>query len=179
VKRKPSRSKSPAKKAAAKKVQPIPAGYNVVTPYLAIRGAAQAIEFYKKVFGAKEVMRMPGPEGKLGHAEVKIGDSKIMLSDESEMMNFLGPQARGGSPVHIHVYVKDVDATVKRATELGAKVVRPVADMFYGDRSGSIEDPFGHFWHVATHTRDMSMAEMKRKAADMAKAEKVAKAAGG
>jgi PhnB protein len=160
-----------AKKAAkklVKKVQPIPKGYNVVTPYLAVRGAAQAIEFYKKAFGAKELMRMPGPEGKLGHAEVQIGDSKIMLSDEYEPMNFLGPQARGGTPVHIHLYVKDVEATVARAVALGARVVRPVQDQFYGDRSGSIEDPFGHLWHVATHKLDLSKAQLKKRAAEMA-----------
>ncbi|HUJ86666.1 MAG TPA: VOC family protein [Burkholderiales bacterium] len=174
MKRKAVRRKAPAKKAAArkaaKKVQAIPKGYNVVTPYLAVRGAAGAIEFYVKAFGAKEVMRMPGPGGKLGHAEVKVGDSKVMLSDESEAMNFLGPQARGGSPVHIHLYVQDVDATVAKALALGAKMVREVQDMFYGDRTGSIEDPFGHFWHVSTHKRDVSPAEMKRRAAEMAKA---------
>jgi PhnB protein len=153
-----------------KKVQAIPKGYNSITPYLAIRGAAEAIEFYKKAFGALEVMRMPGPAGKLGHVEIKVGDSKVMLADESEKMNFLGPQARGGTPVHIHVYVKDVDATVAKAVELGAKMMRQVQDMFYGDRTGAIEDPFGHFWHIATHVRDVSMAEMKRAAAEMAKA---------
>ena len=119
--------KAKARKAAkklVKKVQPIPKGYNVVTPYLAVRGAAQAIEFYTKAFGAKELMRMPGPEGKLGHAEVRIGDSKIMLSDEYEPMNFLGPQARGGTPVHIHLYVKDVDATVAKAVTLGAEIAK-------------------------------------------------------
>ncbi len=170
MKRKPSRSKPRAKKAAAKKVQAIPQGYNTVTPYLAIQGAAAAIDFYKKVFGAMELMRMPGPAGKLGHVEIKVGDSKVMLADESEQMNFLGPKARGGTPVHIHLYVKDVDATVAKAVELGAKMMREVQDMFYGDRTGSIEDPFGHFWHVATHIRDVSMAEMKRAAAEMAKA---------
>lgn len=174
MKRKAVRRKAPAKKAvarkAAKKVQAIPEGYNVVTPCLAVRGAAGAIEFYVKAFGAKEVMRMPGPGGKLAHAEVKVGDSKVMLSDESEAMNFLAPQARGGSPVHIHLYVRDVDATVAKALTLGAKMVREVQDMFYGDRTGSIEDPFGHFWHVSTHKRDVSAAEMKRKAAEMAKA---------
>ena len=157
-------------KKVAKKVQAIPKGYNSITPYLAIRGAAEAIEFYKKAFGAMEVMRMPGPAGKLGHVEIKVGDSKVMLADESEKMNFLGPQARGGTPVHIHVYVKDVDATVAKAVELGAKMMRQVQDMFYGDRTGAIEDPFGHFWHIATHVRDVSMAEMKRAAAEMAKA---------
>jgi PhnB protein len=162
----------PAKRAAAtrkKKVQPIPAGYSAVTPYLSIRGAAQAIEFYKKAFGAKEIMRVPGPDGKLGHAEISIGGSRIMLSDEYESMAFFSPKSRGGTTVHIHLYVKDVDATVARAIAAGGKVNRPVKDQFYGDRTGSIEDPFGHMWHVATHTRDLSMAEIKRGAEQAAK----------
>lgn len=166
-------SKKAAKKAVkkvAKKVQAIPKGYNAVTPYLAIQGAAAAIDFYKKVFGAMELMRMPGPAGKLGHVEIKVGDSKVMLADESEQMNFLGPKARGGTPVHIHLYVKDVDATVARAVEMGAKMMREVQDMFYGDRTAAIEDPFGHFWHVSTHIRDVSMKEMQRVAEEMMKA---------
>ena len=166
--RKAKRARPSKKKGSAKKVQPIPKGYSAITPYLAVRGAAQAIEFYVNAFGAKEVMRMPGPAGKLGHAEVKIGGSKVMLSDEYESMNFLGPQARGGSPVHIHLYVKDVDATVAKALALGARLMREVQDMFYGDRSGTVEDPFGHLWHVATRKRNVSKAEMKRKAAEMA-----------
>lgn len=159
-----------AVKKVAKKVQAIPKGYQAVTPYLAIQGAAAAIDFYKKVFGAMELMRMPGPAGKLGHVEIKVGDSKVMLADESEQMNFLGPKAHGGTPVHIHLYVKDVDATVARAVEMGAKMMREVQDMFYGDRTAAIEDPFGHFWHVSTHIRDVSMKEMKRAAEEMAKA---------
>jgi len=171
MKRKTTRRKAPAKKAAPKKkkVQPIPAGYSAVTPYLSIRGAAQAIEFYKKAFGAKEIMRMPGPDGKLGHAEIKIGDSRVMLSDEYKPMSFFGPQTRGGTTVLIHLYVKDVDATVARAVAAGGKVVRPLQDQFYGDRTCSIEDPFGHMWYVATHTRDLSMAEIKRGAEQAAK----------
>ena len=157
-------------KKAAKKVQAVPKGYSSVTPYLAIQGAAAAIDFYKKVFGALEVMRMPAPQGKLGHVEIKVGDSKIMLADESQQMNFLSPKAHGGTPVHIMVYVKDVDATVAKAIESGAKMMREVQDMFYGDRTGAIEDPFGHFWHVATHIRDVSVKEMKRAAEEMAKA---------
>ncbi len=166
-----AKRKVPAKKAAPKKkkVQPIPAGYNSVTPYLSIRGAAEAIEFYKKAFGAKEIMRMPGPDGKLGHAEIKIGDSRVMLSDEYEAMAFLSPQSRGGTTVHIHLYVKDVDAMVARAIAAGAKVNRPIKDQFYGDRTGSIEDPFGHMWHVATHKEDLSKAEMARRSAEAAK----------
>jgi len=172
-------AKKAAPRNAPRKVAPIPAGYNTVTPYLAIQGAAAAIDFYKKVFGALELMRMPGPQGKLGHVEIKVGDSKIMLADESEQMNFRSPKAHGGTPVHIMVYVKDVDATVAKAIEAGAKMMREVQDMFYGDRTGSIEDPFGHFWHVSTHVRDVTVKEMKRMAEDMAKAAEVAKAAGG
>ena len=170
MKRKTTRKKVPAKETAkAKKVQPIPAGYSAVTPYLSVRGAAEAIEFYKNAFGAKEIMRMPGPDGKLGHAEIKIGDSRVMLSDEYEALAFLSPQTRGGTTVHIHLYVKDVDAMVARATAAGAKINRPVKDQFYGDRSGSIEDPFGHMWHVATHKEDLSKAEMARRSVEAAK----------
>jgi PhnB protein len=171
MKRKPARRKAPAKKAS--KVKPIPAGYHAVTPYLSIRGAARAIEFYKKAFGAAEVMRMPGPDGKLGHAEIRIGDSRVMLSDEYPEMAFLGPQTRGGSTVHIHLYVRDVDATTERAVAAGARLIRPIEDKFYGDRTGSIEDPFGHVWHLATHKEDLSMAELRRRA------EKAAKEMGG
>ncbi len=168
--RKAKRSKTKASKRPVKKtrVQAIPAGYSEVTPYLSIRGAAEAIEFYKKAFGAKELMRMPGPEGKLGHAEVRIGGSRIMLSDEYAAMDFLGPQSRGGTTVHLHVYVKDVDAVVARAEAAAAKVVRPVANQFYGDRTGSVQDPFGHVWHFATHVEDVPPKEMKRRAAEMA-----------
>ena len=170
MKRKKAMKKAPAKKAAAKKkVQPIPAGYHSVTPYLSIRGAADAIEFYKKAFGAKEIMRMPGPGGSVGHAEIRIGGSRIMLADEFAAMDFLSPKARGGTTVTIHMYMKDVDAAVARASAAGAKVVRPVQDQFYGDRTGSLEDPFGHVWHIATHKEDLSMAELKRRAANLAK----------
>lgn len=169
--KKAKRRKAAAKRSAAprKKVQPIPAGYHAVTPYLSIRGAAQAIDFYKKAFGALEIMRMPGPGGLLGHAEIRIGDSRVMLSDEYPGMDFLGPQSRGGSTVHIHLYVKDADAVAGRAVAAGARLLRPVEDKFYGDRSGTVEDPFGHVWHLATHTRDMSMAELRRGAEQMAK----------
>jgi PhnB protein len=171
MKRKSTRKKLPAKRAAApkKKVQPIPAGYTAVTPYLAVRGAAQAIEFYQRAFGAKETMRMPGPGGMIGHAEVTIGGSYVMLADEYEPMGFLSPQARGCTTVHIHLYVRDVDASVARATAAGARVVRPVEDQFYGDRSGSVEDPFGHVWHIATRKVDLTKAELKKRAAEMAK----------
>jgi PhnB protein len=159
-----------AVKKVAKKVQAVPKGYSSVTPYLAIQGAAAAIDFYRKVFGAMELMRMPGPAGTLGHVEIKVGDSKVMLADESAQMNFRSPKAHGGTPVHIHLYVKDVDATVAKAVAAGAKMMREVQDMFYGDRTAAIEDPFGHFWHVSTHIRDVSMKEMKRAAEEMAKA---------
>ena len=158
------------RKAKRKKarVQPIPKGYHDVTPYLSIRGAAAAIEFYKKALGAAEVMRMPGPEGKLGHAEIRIGGSRVMLSDEYPEMDFLGPQTRGGTSVHLHVYVRDVDAVVERAVAAGAKLLRPVEDKFYGDRTGTLQDPFGHVWHVSTHVEDVPPKEMKKRAAEMA-----------
>jgi PhnB protein len=156
-------------KSRVKKVSYLPKGYSEVTPYMSIRGAGQAIDFYKKAFGAKEVMRMPGPDGKLGHAEIMLGSARIMLSDEYPQMNFIGPQSLGGSAVHIHVYVRNVDALVERATAAGAELIRPVEDQFYGDRSGSLKDPFGHVWHFATHKRDVSKAEMRKAAAQRAK----------
>ncbi len=149
-------------------VKAIPAGYHSVTPYLVIDGAARALEFYKRVFGATERMRMPGPDGKLGHAEIKIGDSVIMLADEHPDMGARGPRAFGGAAVGIVLYVNDVDATVKSAVAEGAKLVQPVEDKFYGDRMGTIEDPFGHQWHVGTHKEDVSPDEMKRRAAALA-----------
>ncbi|TMA65921.1 MAG: VOC family protein [Deltaproteobacteria bacterium] len=151
-----------------KKVRPTPKGYHAVTPYLSVKGAASAIAFYKKAFGAKEIMRMPGPGGTIGHAEIQIGDSRIMLADEYPEMNFRSPQAFGGTPVAISLYVQDVDRVVKKAIAGGAKVLRPVTDQFYGDRSGSLEDPFGHVWHVATHKEDIPMKELKKRAAAMA-----------
>ena len=181
MKRKAARKKLAAKKAAAKqsaaskkargqpRVQTIPDGYHAITPYLSVRGAAQAIEFYKKAFGAREIMRMPGTEGKIGHAEVEIGNARVMLADEVEALAFMSPQARGGSTVHLHIYVEDVDAMVARASAAGAKISRPVQDQFYGDRTGSIEDPFGHVWHIATHKEDVSEAEMTRRAKEQAR----------
>jgi PhnB protein len=151
-----------------KKVRPTPKGYHAVTPYLSVKGAASAIAFYKKAFGAKEIMRMPGPGGTIGHAEIQIGDSRIMLADEYPEINFRSPQAFGGTPVAISLYVQDVDRVVKKAIAGGAKVLRPVTDQFYGDRSGSLEDPFGHVWHVATHKEDIPMKELKKRAAAMA-----------
>ncbi len=145
----------------SKPVKPIPDGYRSVTPYLYIDGAAAAIEYYKKAFGATEVLRMPNPDGKLGHAEIKIGDSVVMLADESEQIKAFSPKHYGGAPGSILLYVEDVDAVFKRAVDAGAKVERPLADQFYGDRTGGIEDPFGHHWYIATHVRDVSPEEMK------------------
>jgi PhnB protein len=144
-------------------VKPIPDGYHSVTPYLIVRGGAQALEFYKKALGAKEVMRMPGPDGKVGHAEIRIGDSHIMLADEHPERGVVGPQALGGSPVGLCVYVENVDAVFDRAVSAGAKVVHPVKDQFYGDRSGTVDDPFGHRWTIATHKEDVSPEEMQRR----------------
>jgi len=141
----------------------IPKGYNSVTPYLIIKGAAEAIEFYKSVFGATEVMRMGDPSGRIGHAELKIGDSHIMLADEFPEMDHRGPLALGSSPVSMLLYVEDVDAIVARAVAAGAKILKPIQDQFYGDRSGFIQDPFGHLWGVATHKEDVSPAEMKKR----------------
>jgi len=174
LKRKAARKKPPAKRTAARKkkarkARPIPPGYRSVTAYLSVRGAARAIEFYTQAFGAEETLRLPGAEGKIGHAEIRIGDSLVMLSDEYEAMGFLSPQGRGGSSVHLHLYVRDVDATVARATAAGAKITRPVEDQFYGDRRGTLEDPYGHVWHVATHTEDPSDAEVKRRLREIAK----------
>jgi PhnB protein len=142
----------------------IPDGYHTATPYLIIRGAAEAIEFYKKAFGATELLRIPAPGGKIGHAEVKIGDSPIMLADEYPEMGYKGPQTLGGSPVSIMIYVDDVDTVFNQAVAAGASVKEAVSDKFYGDRMGTVVDPFGHVWHVATHKEDVSMEEMERRA---------------
>ncbi len=147
-----------------KKVSPIPAGYHTVTAYLACGDAARAIEFYKKAFGAKEVMRMPGPDGRIGHAELSIGDSRVMLTDEYGEMEFLSPLTRGGTTVHMHLYVRGVDKLVERALAAGAKLLHPVQDKFYGDRMGTVGDPFGHVWHIATHVEDVSMKELRKRA---------------
>jgi PhnB protein len=156
----------------AGKVKPIPEGYSSVTPYLIVDGAAAAIEFYKKTFDAKEVMRMPAPGGRIGHAEVKIGGSHVMLADENPEMNARSPKSVGGCPISLLLYVENVDTTVDRAVAAGAKLKRPVADQFYGDRTGTIEDPFGHQWYVATHIEDVSPEEMKKRSEDLAAAAK-------
>lgn len=154
----------------AKQTNPIPLGYHTVTPYLACRNASDAIEFYKRAFGAAEVMRMPGPDGKIGHAEVKIGDSRVMLADEHPQIDFVGPASRGGSTVHLHLYVEDADAFAERAVKAGGKLLRKVEDQFYGDRLGTVEDPFGHVWHLATHKEDLTDEEMRKRAAQAMKA---------
>ena len=145
----------------SKPVKPIPDGYRSVTPYLYIDGAVAAIDYYKKAFGATEVLRMPNPDGRIAHAEIRIGDSIVMLADESEQIKAFSPKHYGGAPGSILLYVEDVDAVFNRAVEAGAKVERPLADQFYGDRTGGIEDPFGHHWYIATHVRDVSPEEMK------------------
>ena len=149
----------------AAQVKPIPPGYHAVTPYLCIKGAADAIDFYKRAFGASEVFRMAQPDGRIAHAEVQLGDSRVMLADEFPDMNFRGPQAIGGSPVHIHLYVDNVDAVFGQALAAGAKAVRPVQDQFYGDRSGTLLDPYGHTWHVSTHKEDVAPDELQKRAA--------------
>jgi PhnB protein len=146
-------------------VKPVPEGYHTVTPYLIIDGAASALEFYKRVFGAKELMRLASPNGTIGHAEIRIGDSLIMLADEHPQMGYRGPKTLGGTPVSIHLYVDDVDFVVARAIDAGAKALREVQDQFYGDRSGTLVDPFGHVWTISTHKEDLSEEEIRKRAA--------------
>jgi PhnB protein len=147
-------------------VEPIPEGYPRVTPYLIVDGADAAIDFYKSVLGASERMRMGGEGGKVGHAELEIGNSVVMLADEHPEMDARGPKSVGGTPVGLHVYVEDVDAVFDRATQAGAKALSAVEDKFYGDRMGSFEDPFGHRWHVATHVEDVGPEEMSKRMAE-------------
>jgi PhnB protein len=149
------------------KAKPIPEGYHNVTPYLVVKGAAAAIEFYKQVFGAVEIMRMPQPDGRVGHAELKFGDSFVMLADEFPEMDIVGPKTLGNSPVGLLLYVDDVDKTVDRAVANGATIKKPVADQFYGDRTGTIEDSWGHKWTIAVHLEDVSPEEMQRRMAAM------------
>jgi PhnB protein len=148
------------------KTNPIPEGYSSVTPYLCIKGAAEAIEFYKKGFGAEELFRMPMPDGKVGHAEIQIGDSRIMLSDEVlDMPDVIArsPETLGGTSFGLMIYLPDVDAVFQRALDAGGKEIRPVRDQFYGDRNGIIRDPFGHCWTLATHIEDVSPEEMAKR----------------
>jgi PhnB protein len=149
-------------------VKPIPEGYHSVTPYLIVSGASRAIEFYKQAFGAEEVVRMPTPDGKVAHAEIRIGDSMVMLADESHDANARSPQSIGGTPVTIVLYVSDVDAVAAKTVAAGGKMIRPVANQFYGDRAGGFEDPFGHIWHIATHVEDVSPEEMSRRMRELA-----------
>ena len=171
--RKPSRPRSTAKKAASskmkmkmkmrKKVSPIPQGFHTVTPHLVCRNAAGAIDFYKKAFGARELSRMPMPGGGLAHAEIQLGDSRLMLADEMPEMDATSPETIGGSAVHIFLYVPNVDAVFTRAVSAGAKATMPPMDMFWGDRYAKLTDPFGHKWSMATHIEDMSIKEMIRR----------------
>jgi len=149
---------------------PVPEGYPRVTPYLIIGGAADAIGFYTEVLGFTERMRMPGPDGLIGHAELELGESVLMLADENPEMGMLGPRSIGGTSVTLHTYVDDVDATFDRALKAGATSLRDIEDQFYGDRSGQLEDPFGHRWNLATHVEDVSPEEMSRRAAELAAA---------
>ena len=142
----------------------IPEGYRTATPYLIVKGAADAIEFYQRVFGATEMLRMADPQGRVGHAELRIGDSVIMLADEHPAMGYRSPRSLGGSSVSILLYLEGVDAVFERAVKAGAKALRPVTNQFYGDRSGTLEDPFGHVWTIATHVEDVPPEEMKRRA---------------
>ena len=149
-------------------IKPIPDGMHSVTPHLICAGAADAIEFYKKAFGAVELARLPGPQGKLMHAMIRIGDSAVMLVDESPECGMLSPKSLKGSAVTIHLYVENADATIESAVTAGAKITMPVQDMFWGDRYGALEDPFGHRWSVGTHIRDVSMEDMQKAMRKMA-----------
>ena len=170
--RKPARKAKTvlSKRKPPKRVSPIPAGYNTVTPYLCVADASGAIEFYKEVFGAKEKFRMGAPGGKVGHAEIRIGNSMIMIADEFPDMGAIGPKTVGGTPVTIHLYVPNVDAIAAKATAAGAKVLRDVANQFYGDRAGKFEDPWGHIWWISTHVEDVPPKELEARAKKMQEA---------
>ena len=144
-------------------VKPVPEGYHNITPYLFVRSAASAIDFYKNIFGATEIMRMPGSNGKIMHAELRIGDSIVMLADENPQTGMMSPQTVGGFSVGMHLYLENVDQVIQKAVESGAKLLRPIKNQFYGDRSGSVLDPFGHMWSVATHVEDVSPEEMRKR----------------
>jgi PhnB protein len=148
------------------KVNYIPKGYNSISPYLVVKGAANAIEYYKKVFGAKEIVRMDQPNGKVGHAELQIGDSRFMLAEENPSMGqgHVSASGIGASPVSLYLYIPDVDRVIERAVDEGAKVLKPVQDQFYGDRTGFIQDPFGHLWGVATHIEDVAPKDLAERA---------------
>ena len=148
-------------------VKPIPDGYHTATPYLVVNNAAEALAFYKQAFGATESLRLNAPSGEVAHAEIKIGDSPIMLADEMPDSEFHSPKSIGGTPVSIMLYVEDVDVRFTKATRAGAKALRPVQDQFYGDRSGTLQDPFGHIWTIATHKEDVTPEEINKRAAAM------------
>lgn len=145
-------------------VKATPDGYHAVTPYLVVRGAASALDYYRRVFDAVELLRMDGPDGRIGHAEIKIGDSPVMLADEAPEMGARSPESYGGAAVSLMVYVEDVDATFRRALAAGGTEMRPVKDQFYGDRSGTLTDPYGHVWTIATHKEDVPAEELQRRA---------------
>ena len=149
----------------ANNVNPIPEAYRGATPYLSVKDASRAIKFYQRAFGAREVIQVRQPDGKVGHAELRIGDAPIMLADEFPEINFRSPESIGGTPVNILIYVNDVDALVDQATAAGAKLLRPVEDQPYGSRVGVLEDPFGHSWSFATHIEDVSPEEIQKRAA--------------
>jgi PhnB protein len=151
-------------------VKPVPAGYSTVTPYMIVRNAAEALEWYKKALGAQELVRMPGPDGRIMHAEIKIGDSPIMVCDEMLEFGAKSPQTVGGSPISLFLYLEDCDATYKQAVENGATGDMPPADQFWGDRWGRFTDPYGHSWSVATHKEDLTPEEMERRRAELGKA---------
>lgn len=146
-------------------VKPVPGGYHSITPYLIINGAAEAITFYKHAFSAMELFRMDTPDGKVGHAEIQIGDSRLMMADDcGEESLFRNPQSSGSSAVGLHLYVNNVDAVFAQAVAAGAKVIKPLEDQFYGDRSGGLQDPFGHIWFIATHKEDLSLEQIRQRA---------------
>ena len=146
-------------------VRPVPEGYHTVTPYLIIHAAAQALEFYSRAFGAVEVMRLSGPQGKIMHAEITIGDSRVMVADEFPQMGAISPRSLGGTAVGLAIYVENVDRVFERALASGATMLSPVKDQFYGDRSGTLQDPFGHRWTIATHIEDLTVEEIQKRAA--------------
>ena len=148
-------------------VQPIPAGYHSVTPYLVLKNANEAIEFYQKAFDGQLVLKLDGPGGSVMHAEVKIGDSHVMLADENEQMGFLGPKSIGGTPVSLMIYHENVDRLFAQAVKAGARELQPPTDQFYGDRSGRLEDPFGHMWTIATHIEDLTPEEIDQRFAEI------------
>ena len=150
----------------ANKAKPIPEGYSSITPYLIARNAAKAIEFYTQALGAKELFRMPMPDGKIAHAEMMFGNSRIMMADENLEMGIKGPESLGGSAVNFLFYVENVDTAAKRAIDAGMEVIRPVKDQFYGDRSGTFKDPFGHMWTIATHVEDLTKEEVDKRMAE-------------